>query len=163
MASSMRRGSDDACGSYRDAQRSRPMLHGRYLEGGWSYHEGDAADPRMTATAKQRGVILTSRSRPLVPLDLAKFDYIIGMDPRNIRAIKTAVAYWSTRSAGAEALPPLDDSRLSLMTQYCRQYKGASEVPDPYYGSTDGFEKVLDLLDDACEGLLEAIRKEKGF
>jgi protein-tyrosine phosphatase len=48
------------------------------------------------------------------------------------------------------------------MTTYCRTHK-VSEVPDPYYGGAAGFERVLDLLDDACEGLLEAIRKDKGF
>jgi Low molecular weight phosphotyrosine protein phosphatase len=52
----------------------------RYQDGGWSYHTGDAADRRMTSAAKNRGVHLTSTSRPLEPGDLAEFDYIIGMD-----------------------------------------------------------------------------------
>lgn len=50
----------------------------RYKSGGWSYHEGDASDPRMLEAARKRGVYLTSRSRPLVPEDFSKFDYIIG-------------------------------------------------------------------------------------
>lgn len=59
----------------------------RYKPGGWSYHEGDPSDPRMTAAAVKRGVRLTSRSRPLKPEDFKRFKYIIGMDPNNIRAI----------------------------------------------------------------------------
>jgi hypothetical protein len=50
----------------------------RYFQGGWSYHEGEEADSRMTAAASRRGVVLTSRSRPLQPLDLSHFQYIIG-------------------------------------------------------------------------------------
>ncbi len=58
-----------------------------YKPGGWSYHEGDASDTRMTAAAKNRGVYLTSRSRPLRPEDFRRFKYIIGMDDSNIRSI----------------------------------------------------------------------------
>lgn len=53
---------------------------------------GEDADPRMTAAAKQRGVILTSKSRPLKPDDLERFDYIIGMDPKNLKAMKVSLA-----------------------------------------------------------------------
>lgn len=49
-----------------------------YLPGGFSYHEGDPSDPRMTAVAAKRGVTLTSRSRPLVPADLSTFDVVLG-------------------------------------------------------------------------------------
>lgn len=72
-----------------------------YMEGGFSYHEGDESDPRMTRAAVGRGVRLTSRSRPLKPSDLSEFDYILGMDASNIAAIKRAAKYW----AGKHALP----------------------------------------------------------
>eukprot|EP00195_Chlamydomonas_chlamydogama_P002419 CAMPEP_0202922516 /NCGR_PEP_ID=MMETSP1392-20130828/77963_1 /ASSEMBLY_ACC=CAM_ASM_000868 /TAXON_ID=225041 /ORGANISM="Chlamydomonas chlamydogama, Strain SAG 11-48b" /LENGTH=203 /DNA_ID=CAMNT_0049616145 /DNA_START=285 /DNA_END=896 /DNA_ORIENTATION=+ len=135
-----------------------------YLDGGWSYHEGDAADSRMTATAKRRGVFLTSRSRPLSPLDLSRFDYIIGMDAKNMRAIQVAADYWLGRKASSPPVPSDYKSRVSLMTTYCRgKFSGAPEVPDPYYGGPEGFERVLDLLEDACEGLLDSICKEKGL
>lgn len=134
-----------------------------FTEGGWSYHEGDAADPRMTVTAKRRGVFLTSRSRPLQPLDLTRFDYIIGMDGNNLRAIKTAADYWLVRPMGQGKVPADYSKRISLMTSYCVKFKGASEVPDPYYGGPEGFERVLDLLDDACVGLLDKIRAERGI
>jgi hypothetical protein len=61
---------------------------GWYRPGGFSYHEGDAADPRMTAAAAKRGVKLTSRSRPLAPGDFARFQHIIAMDDNNVRAIE---------------------------------------------------------------------------
>lgn len=48
--------------------------------------------------------------------------------------------------------------KVRLMTEYCTKNKGAKTVPDPYYGGADGFEKVLDLLEDACEGLLESMK-----
>ncbi|KAG2447974.1 hypothetical protein HYH02_007003 [Chlamydomonas schloesseri] len=134
-----------------------------FTEGGWSYHEGDPADSRMTLTARKRGVLLTSRSRPLAPLDFSRFDYIVGMDAKNIRAIRTAADYWRVRPMGADKVPEAYGQRLSLMTSYCTKFKGEPEVPDPYYGGPAGFERVLDLLDDACEGLLTQIRQERGL
>lgn len=114
----------------------------------------------MTATAMKRGVILTSRSRPLDPVDLTRFDYIIGMDPKNTLAIKTAGTYWMEKKTGkgSKVVIPTDfSSKLSLMSDYCRKFKGTTSVPDPYYGGQEGFERVLDLLDDACQGLLDVI------
>lgn len=58
--------------------------------------------------------------------------------------------------------PPLQvRGKTSLMTQYCTKYKTADEVPDPYYGGAAGFEKVLDLLEDASQGLLGHIQQEQ--
>eukprot|EP00232_Nephroselmis_pyriformis_P016817 CAMPEP_0182881594 /NCGR_PEP_ID=MMETSP0034_2-20130328/17265_1 /TAXON_ID=156128 /ORGANISM="Nephroselmis pyriformis, Strain CCMP717" /LENGTH=268 /DNA_ID=CAMNT_0025014629 /DNA_START=6 /DNA_END=812 /DNA_ORIENTATION=- len=124
-----------------------------FMPGGWSYHEGDDADPRMTSTAAKRGVKLTSKSRPLKPEDFDRFDYVVGMDANNIRAITTAAQHWSQ----ARALPAGYEDKVKLMCDFCRlpENAGVTEVPDPYYGGTAGFEKVLDLLEDACEGLLE--------
>ncbi|PRW18373.1 low molecular weight phosphotyrosine phosphatase [Chlorella sorokiniana] len=113
----------------------------------------------MTATARKRGVNLTSRSRPLRPQDLTEFDYIIGMDDSNLAAIRRAAEYWRQNGEGG-AVPADYASKLSLMTDYLRDAKFSrkySEVPDPYYGGASGFELVLDLLDDACEGLLERV------
>lgn len=74
-----------------------------YMPGGFSYHEGDAADSRMRAAASGRGVKLTSRSRPLKPADLAEFDYIVGMDASNLVAIRRAAEYWA--GSGRHAVP----------------------------------------------------------
>ncbi|KAL4853458.1 putative low molecular weight protein-tyrosine-phosphatase [Chlorella vulgaris] len=132
------------------------------------YHEGDPADGRMTATARGRDITLTSRSRPLTPSDLAEFDCIVGMDAANLAAIKRAAEHWRTDAAQAGAagstsaapVPADYASKLCLMTDFLtsdrfRQYR---EVPDPYYGGQQGFDLVLDLLDDACQGLLHSIQ-----
>lgn len=128
-----------------------------YRAGGYSYHEGDPADSRMTGAAAARGVTLTSISRPLCPEDLERFDHIIGMDTSNITAIKRAAEHWkSNRSLNVDYMP-----KLSLMTEHFTsnsKFKSTFDhVPDPYYGGNSGFETVLDLLEDACEGLLQTI------
>lgn len=135
-----------------------------YKPGGYSYHEGDAADPRMTAAASKRGVRLTSRSRPLQPSDFKRFKYIVGMDANNMRAILTAADFWASNGS-SDQVPALNEVRdqVTLMTKYCSdKYKGATEIPDPYYGGPQGFETVLDLLDDACTGLLHSIQEQEG-
>jgi protein-tyrosine-phosphatase len=67
---------------------------------------GEDADPRMSAAAASRGVILTSKSRPLQPEDLSKFDYIVGMDPKNLRAMKVRrTPLCPINSAGAVTAP----------------------------------------------------------
>eukprot|EP00208_Stichococcus_sp_RCC1054_P005704 CAMPEP_0206140094 /NCGR_PEP_ID=MMETSP1473-20131121/8308_1 /ASSEMBLY_ACC=CAM_ASM_001109 /TAXON_ID=1461547 /ORGANISM="Stichococcus sp, Strain RCC1054" /LENGTH=199 /DNA_ID=CAMNT_0053534107 /DNA_START=283 /DNA_END=882 /DNA_ORIENTATION=+ len=126
-----------------------------FRENGFSYHEGDKADSRMRAAAQRRDMYLTSISRPLTPDDLNKFDYIIGMDDMNLEAIRRAAGYWGGKHKISDF-----EGKTSKMTQYLRSDKFKSkynEVPDPYFedaGKTDGFDLVLDLLEDACEGLL---------
>lgn len=112
-----------------------------YLAGGFSYHEGDPADPRMTSVAAKRGVRLTSRSRPLAPADLSTFDVILGMDASNLRAIRRAADHWRSELLGGKELVPVDwEARLCLMTDYLRdaKFKRYTEVPDPYYVSFHG-------------------------
>ena len=129
-----------------------------YAPGGFSYHEGDAADSRMTSVAAGRGVKLTSRSRPLRPEDLYEFDYILGLDAANLAAIRRAAAAWE--AAGTVA-PGSYESKLGLMTDHLRdaKWKQYNEVPDPYYGGRAGFDLVLDLLEDACDGLLQSLQE----
>lgn len=108
------------------------------------YHEGERADERMRAHATRRGYVLDSLSRPVRTQDFYDFDLIIGMDDRNIDDLK--------RKA-----PDLESvAKIRQMTEYCRN-KLYDYVPDPYYGGASGFELVLDLLEDACGGLLETI------
>ena len=110
------------------------------------YHAGDTADGRMQRHAAQRGIKLTSISRQIrKTTDFEYFDYIIGMDDKNM--------------ADLECLAPNEAARnkLSKMTDYCRKHTNTS-VPDPYYGGTAGFELVLDILEDACCGLLNHIQ-----
>lgn len=115
--------------------------------GTMGYHEGDPADQRMRAHAARRGYVLDSISRPVRTQDFYDFDLIVGMDDRNIDDLK--------RKA-----PDLESvAKIHQMTEYSRN-KLYDHVPDPYYGGASGFELVLDLLEDACEGLLETISSD---
>lgn len=112
-----------------------------------AYHIGDQADYRMRQIAQKRGYELTSISRQVDPgLDFDRFDYIIGMDKQNVRDLKSI------------ARNENDRKKIFLMTDFCSGKKYDS-VPDPYYGGSSGFELVLDILEDACEGLIRELRK----
>jgi protein-tyrosine phosphatase len=114
--------------------------------GGW--HVGRRADERMRAAATRRGIDLTSRARQIDLGDLHSFDHILTMDDDNLAAV---------RALAREAGNPAGQAQIEAMTRYCRRHSGVHEVPDPYYGGPQGFEQVLDLLDDACSGLLDAL------
>lgn len=107
-----------------------------------SYHQGELPDSRMRAHAARRGYELTHRSRPVCTDDFDEFDLIIGMDDRNIDDLKE-------RAPSVEAW-----GKIRRMTDFCTKFTYADHVPDPYYGGVEGFEYVLDLLEDACAGLL---------
>ncbi|NLO70402.1 MAG: low molecular weight phosphotyrosine protein phosphatase [Porphyromonadaceae bacterium] len=110
------------------------------------YHEGNKADSRMRAHAEKRGYEITHRSRPVRKSDFDKFDYIVAMDNQNIR--------------GLNSIATTDEHRDKIlrMTDYLQKQQ-ADYVPDPYYGGPEGFELVIDLLEDACEGLFKEINK----
>jgi Protein-tyrosine-phosphatase len=111
-----------------------------------SYHEGELPDARMRMHAARRGYNLTHRSRPVRTQDFYHFDLIIGMDDRNIDDLK-------------DRAPSIKESnKIRRMTDFCVQMSHSDHVPDPYYGGAEGFEYVLDLLEDACKGLLEKVR-----
>ena len=112
-----------------------------------NYHQGELPDIRMRMHASRRGYELTHRSRPVCTDDFFEFDWLIGMDDRNIQDLKD-------RAPSPEA-----EKKICRMTDFCR-VKQVDYVPDPYYGGAQGFENVLDILEDACSGLLEEIRKE---
>ncbi|KAJ7514007.1 hypothetical protein O6H91_23G022300 [Diphasiastrum complanatum] len=116
------------------------------------YHEGNPADARMRAAASKRGVQVTSISRPIQPSDFENFDYILAMDKKNKEDILKAYKIWSSR----KEFPADAKQKVRMMCSYCKNHN-ETEVPDPYYGGPAGFEMVLDLLEDACEGFLDAI------
>ncbi|HLP04333.1 MAG TPA: low molecular weight protein-tyrosine-phosphatase [Paludibacter sp.] len=111
------------------------------------YHEGELADSRMRFHAGKRGYELTHRSRPVSVSDFDRFDMIIGMDEENIAGLKR-LAQTSEHV-----------SKIYRMTDFCRNIE-ATHVPDPYYGGDQGFEHVIDLLEDACEGLYGELKEE---
>ncbi|KAH9606441.1 hypothetical protein KSS87_002839 [Heliosperma pusillum] len=149
-------------GVFRDLVKTRGLDSNFTIDsaGTINYHEGNPADSRMRATAKRRGIEITSISRPIRPSDFTEFDLILAMDNSNKADILEAYENW--KKSGN--LPPDADKKVEilvkLMCSYCKRHE-EKEVPDPYYGGQQGFEKVLDILDDACESLLDSILSEK--
>lgn len=110
---------------------------------GW--HIGEPADLRMQKHAIKRGYDLTSLGRKFNPdTDFDYFDMIIGMDDQNVNTLKSLA-----RNSD-------DKAKIYKMTDFSREWS-YTEVPDPYYGGEEGFELVLDLLEDACGGMLEKL------
>ena len=112
--------------------------------GGW--HVGNLADPRMRETAFSRGIELTSRSRKIEEKDLYEFDHILVMDQDNFHAVKSLIKDQSH---------PVN-SKIKLILSYSKDSQ-LDEVPDPYYGGQNGFDIVLDLLDNAIDGLIDSL------
>ncbi len=109
-----------------------------------SWIVADPPDERARMSAKLRGIdISKQKARRITPGDFDSFDYILTMDKENFRVVS------SVGSGNAEVRPFLDYAESSPET----------EVPDPYFGGESGFERVLDLVEEASEGLLEDIRK----
>jgi protein-tyrosine phosphatase len=110
-----------------------------------AYHVGEPPDPRATEAAKRRGVDLTTqRARKVKPEDFLEFDYVLAMDSSNYEALR-------------EICHPDYEDRLRLFLDFA-PHLGVEDVPDPYYGGPQGFERVLDLIEAASEGLLVAMR-----
>lgn len=110
------------------------------------YHAGCAPDDRSQLHASKRGYDLSAlRARRVVQEDFQRFDLILAMDHENLEWL-------------LETCPPTAQDRISLLVEHARrQHPGV--VPDPYYGGARGFEQVLDLLEDACDGLLLHLRE----
>ncbi|KAL6566933.1 hypothetical protein OROMI_015337 [Orobanche minor] len=141
-------------GVFRHLVRKKNLDSRFYIDsaGTIDYHEGNQADTRMRKASKKRGIEITSISRPIRPSDFSDFDLILAMDRQNKEDILEAFERWRHR----EPLPADADKKVQLMCSYCKKHDEA-EVPDPYYGGQEGFEKVLDILEDACESLLQNV------
>ena len=112
--------------------------------GGW--HVGNLADRRMREAALSRGIELTSRSRKIDDNDLHAFDHILVMDKDNLNAVKSLIK---------DHTYPIN-SKIKLILSYSKKSQ-LDEVPDPYYGVQNGFERVLDLLDEAIDELIDSL------
>ena len=112
-----------------------------------AYHIGEPPDLRSQATAKQRGYDLSQqRARKAVSNDFLEFDYVLAMDADN--------------HANLSAICPAGyEERLSLLLEFASDIDHR-EVPDPYYGGPQGFERVFDMVEAASEGLLAEIRSK---
>ena len=108
------------------------------------YHVGEAPDGRSQQHALRRGYDLSAqRARQVEAADFESADLILAMDVQNMAILR-------------ERCPAAQQHKLHLLTEYCQRMR-ATAVPDPYYGGVSGFEKVLDLVEDACEGVLQAL------
>lgn len=117
------------------------------LDSGGMYagHRGELPDQRMRIHARRRGYELTHRSRPVKYSDFEDFDLIIGMDDSNISSLR------------GFARTEEEDAKIVRMTDFSRAYSHFDHVPDPYYEGAEGFEIVLDLLEDACRSLADRL------
>ena len=109
------------------------------------YHTGDQPDPRMVSHAAKRGYRLNHKARKFdTNIDFDKFDYIITMDDSNFNDINAL-------DKGGK-----HKHKIFKMVRFLKNHD-VDEVPDPYYLGPQGFENVLDVLEDGCNGLLEHI------
>ena len=109
-----------------------------------SWHVGEPADARMRRHAEKRGYQLDGRARQVRTQDFEYYDWIIAMDDKNFDDLQMMDRKKRHRA------------KIHRMSSFCSQ-TDTPEVPDPYYGGADGFETVLSILEDACNGLLEQL------
>lgn len=111
-----------------------------------NYHIGQLPDQRMRIHARRRGLELTHRCRQVRIEDFEHYDLIIGMDGSNLHNLRAMA-------------PSVEAARkIHAMAEYFSSTDRYDHVPDPYYEGSEGFELVLDLLQDACENLYESLK-----
>jgi protein-tyrosine phosphatase len=114
------------------------------------YHVGSPPDERAQAHARSRGLVLSDlRSRKVAPDDFGRFDLILAMDRDNLADL-------------LRMAPPGYGHRVKLLMNFARTVRDTDSVPDPYYGSEAGFERVLDMVGDACDGLAGVLLRMLG-
>jgi len=116
--------------------------------GTYGGHAGDLPDSRMRHHARHRGYELSHRSRKVSSDDFYDFDLILAMDDNNYHNLQ----YVAPDPESQQKIRRMTDFSVKLLVDH---------VPDPYYEGADGFERVLDILEDACEGLLNTIKEGK--
>lgn len=110
------------------------------------FNLGSAPDARAQAAARHRGYGMEGmHARQMTMDDFQTFDFILVMDKSNLAILK-------------KACPPECLHKLTLVTQFSSNYQGC-EIPDPYSGDSLAFERVLDMLEDAVEGLVERLSR----
>lgn len=112
------------------------------------YHVGEPPDDRSQEHARKRGYDLSMlRARQVQPEDFERFDLILALDDGHLRILN-------------KMCPAQFRSKVHRFTEFCIRHK-SHEVPDPYYGGAQGFENVLDLVEDGCEEILQQILNAK--
>ena len=114
--------------------------------GTYGGHSGERSDPRMRRAAEARGIEMTHRARQVKEEDFERFDRVIAMDDNNYEALFRLAP---DRQA---------QQKIYRFREFLRRHPDWSYIPDPYYEGHEGFELVLDLLEDGCATLLEELR-----
>ena len=115
-----------------------------------AYHVDAPPDSRSQAAALRRGIDLSNlRGRRAIRADFEQFDYILAMDRENLSNLKAIC-------------PPGLEHKLKLFLEYA-PHRQEREVPDPYNGGERGFVQVLDMIEEASQGLLQELRNQHGF
>ncbi len=139
--------SPTAEGVFRYVAQEAGIIESLHIDsaGTHAYHVGEPADHRARAAAERRGISLEGIvARRVHAGDFERFDYILAMDEENLAHLQ--------REA-----PEPHHHKLRLFLEFAKA--GEREVPDPYYGGAAGFERVLDLVEDASRGLLETLSR----
>jgi len=108
------------------------------------YHQGNPPDARMSATLKDKGYTIAGQSRIILTSDLDDFDLIVTMDECNLEEVQAMVS---------------SDEQKTKIRPFVSflQNMDAPRIPDPYHGGQKGFEEVIELLEDGCEGILKEL------
>ena len=114
--------------------------------GTYGGHSGELSDPRMRRAAAARGIAMTHRARRVREEDFERFDRIIAMDDNNYESLFRL------------APDRVAQQKIFRFREYLRHHPDWSYIPDPYYEGHEGFELVLDLLEDGCSTLLDELR-----
>lgn len=141
--------SPTAHGLFRDLVAQQSLSEEIYIDsaGTGDWHIGRPPDSRATKHALERGIDLSDlRARQVSSADFHDFDYVLAMDSQNLRDLA------SMKPEGVEG-------HLGLFLEFAKDYDEI-EVPDPYYEGEEGFNLVLDMVQNGCEGLLTAIRDQ---
>jgi len=112
------------------------------------FHTGNPPDPRMSASGRRRGLPMTGSARQVVTEDLDQFDLVLAMDQENLRDLQNLASNDEQRS------------KIKAFCEFCVEHDDR-EVPDPYYGGDQGFEHVLDLLEDGCNQILGILQRQQ--
>ncbi len=115
-----------------------------------SWHVGQRPDARSIAVAAKHGVELPGSARRVRLEDFFEFQFVLAMDGSNLEDLKGL-------ESGSEA-----DAVIRLLLEFDPEAAGELDVPDPYYGGPDGFDKVYEMVDRACEALVEHLEQELG-
>jgi protein-tyrosine phosphatase len=140
--------SPTAEGVFRSQLDSANLAHEVEIDsaGTGAWHVGKPPDTRAQEAALRRGVLLDDlRGRQVRREDFDRFDYIVAMDRNNVRDL-------------LDLADPSHHHKVRLLMEFDTNY-GIDEVPDPYYGGENGFERVLDMIEAAGFGLLEEVRR----